>query len=161
LSTGGNQGAQSSGGQIELEGPKLTATVPSKVKTVLLTEQEFHLLMEGAGRPDAASTRDLCLGFCVAALISAFSTWATAPTPRFTDVTATGTAPAWGPLLLCLAMAAMTLATGAVALVCHRRMKGDGGRRSFRGLVSGLCQQLSIENVYSASGPDATIKTPL
>ena len=155
-STGTDPKGSQGDNQIKLEGPTFAVAMPLQARSHLLVAQEFHLIMEGAGSPAAASVRDLCLGFLAASIIAVLTTLATADFKHVAVAEKTTvTSPAWGPLLLCFGMGAAALAAGLTAYVAHSRTKGDKGRRSYQELVKGLCPRLEIEDTYSARVVDA------
>ena len=95
-------------GKIELEGSRLTTSMPSEVRVAVIVEHEFRVLMEGPGRSTSASARDVCIGICLTAALSAVSIWASVDFSRHDG---NGVVPAWGPITAFGLMVVVALGT--------------------------------------------------
>jgi hypothetical protein len=113
-------------------------TAPPPRRNIMLSQQDFDILMESAGSPRDASVRDLSFGFagsCILALIGIVAGIATSSVDS----------PLW--LLLCIvALMCFTVASIALGLYAASRTKHDKGRQSYVRLLERIKTDLVVKD---------------
>jgi len=108
---------------------------PGKVKGALMNRQDFQILLEGAGSPSDASTRDVGYGVAVSALTTAVSLCPSVEGDKN-----------GGPIKLFIVMSCAAVAAFVVAILFHARTRTDKGRQSYREVVERFRAHLDMKD---------------
>ena len=120
------------------EAQSIAAAIPDPRfrRDCVISQQDFEVLLRAAESEREIGYRNFFAGIAVSSSLGTLSTIAS----HFDELVSGGIAPMASLLLILLA--AVTLASGALATFFYRRLRNDAGHRAYRALDCDLRSQL-------------------